>query len=319
MHRDVAPWTGYAMLFLCGLHWGGNAGAFMAWCAPGKPMRGLDWAVRVACGIGGAVAAGVFVRIFPQLFLPFYSEGIYSVFEYKTCIRALDSIHTIAPHVGLFLGFLAYEIMRRDWRAAGMMLTMGFGFAIPFAVGGYWHTCHDLPIKLGWWKNWEMSIGLGGGLALGLAFWLFNRPGGKPQFKLGPKSEAFFLSGFPVWLPTYNVLSGLYSGLWELHGARPTTFGHLIVLVLSALPFIFIWWRRKTGLPDVAHRFQLSFRGMLLFQALIIVSGFLVSIPMAWQLANIVLVSLYVGYVGISLILGWLLTVEATPQRKCKG
>jgi len=21
--RDIAPWTGYAMLFLCGLHWGG--------------------------------------------------------------------------------------------------------------------------------------------------------------------------------------------------------------------------------------------------------------------------------------------------------
>ena len=27
--REIAPWTGYAMLFLCGIHWGGVAGSFI--------------------------------------------------------------------------------------------------------------------------------------------------------------------------------------------------------------------------------------------------------------------------------------------------
>lgn len=48
--------------------------------------------------------------------------------------------------------------------------------AAPFTVGGYWHTFEGPALELPWWKNWEMSIGLGGGLAFGLAFYLFNRP-----------------------------------------------------------------------------------------------------------------------------------------------
>ena len=31
MERAVPAWTGYAMLFACGFHWGGNTGCFMAW------------------------------------------------------------------------------------------------------------------------------------------------------------------------------------------------------------------------------------------------------------------------------------------------
>ena len=133
--RDVPAWTGYAMLFVCGFHWGGNAGCFMAWCAPTRRVTGRDWAIRISCGIAGAVAAAVFVRVFPQLFLPYYAEGLYDVDEYKTCQRALGSIRNIAPHVGLVLGFLAYELARGDRRAVGMILTMALGFAIPFTVG----------------------------------------------------------------------------------------------------------------------------------------------------------------------------------------
>ena len=32
--REIGQWTGFLALFICGLHWGGLAGAFMAWCAP---------------------------------------------------------------------------------------------------------------------------------------------------------------------------------------------------------------------------------------------------------------------------------------------
>ena len=55
--RPVSVWTGYGMLFLCGLHWGGNAGCFMAWCAPRRPLRWYDWAMRIGCGVAGAAAA----------------------------------------------------------------------------------------------------------------------------------------------------------------------------------------------------------------------------------------------------------------------
>lgn len=53
---------------------------------------------------------------------------------------------------------------------------MAHGFAIPFALGGYWHTMGSISTEINWWKNWEMTIGLGGGAAWGLAFLWFNVP-----------------------------------------------------------------------------------------------------------------------------------------------
>ena len=214
--RDVGAWTGYAMLFVCGLHWGGIPGAFLAWCAPRKPVRWQGWAGRIGGGIAGAVAAGVIVRVFPQWFLPFYNEGIYQLPENATCIRAAGSIRNIAPHVGLFLGFLAFEIGRRDWRAVGIMLVMALGFAIPFSVGGYWHTMNDSALQISWWKNWEMSIGLGGGLAFGLAFYLFNRPEDVAPRPV-TSTERIAGAGIPLAIGLAQILMGGYEGFRSLH------------------------------------------------------------------------------------------------------
>ena len=307
--RDVPAWTGYAMLFVCGLHWGGNAGCLMAWCAPSKPVRALDWLLRIALGIGGAIAAAQFVRACPQLFLPFYHEGIYDIPEYKTCVRALDSLHTIAPHVGLFLGFLAYEILRGDRRAVGMILTVALGFAIPFTVGGYWQTFNDSALKIGWWKNWEMTIGLGGGLSLGLAFWLFNKPAEGNRASLASWSRAFFRSGFPLVFPSMIVVLGAYDGWCKLHEIEvgPTRF--LVILAMGGIAMIVAWiWRMRH--QDAIHKdaeYCVPFPAIGAFLAMIVVAGWVVSIPAEWRLANVVLAVLYTLYIGVSLVLAALL------------
>lgn len=307
--REVGAWTGYAMLFVCGLHWGGNTGCFMAWCAPGRPVRGRDWLLRIACGVAGAVAAGIVVRVFPQLFLPFYGEGLYQVEANATCQRAVGSIHNIAWHVGLFLGFLGYEIGRRDWRAVGMILVLALGFAIPFAVGGAWHTMHGSELKIGWWKNWEMTIGLGGGLAFGLAFFLFNRPAAASRPALGAKSRAFFASYFPFWLPALIVCFSVYDGLSNLHGFERTAAGHIIILVLlTAVVGATAWRRIQQTKGQQNARFRLPFPEILAFQALIIAAGYLTSIPGdELRLANKVLLVLYTIYIGCSCALAFLL------------
>ena len=168
--RPVSPLTGFAMMFICGLHWGGITGAFMAWCAPQQPATKETWALRIGAGIAGAVIAYLIADKVPQLFLPFYSEGIYNEAN-RDCVRAAGSIKNVLPHVGLYIGFLVAECIRKDWRAVKVMLIMGLGFATAFTLGAFWHRGNgDLP----WWKFWEMSIGLGGGLSFGLVFYLFN-------------------------------------------------------------------------------------------------------------------------------------------------
>lgn len=300
--RPVGAWTGYAMLFLCGIHWGGNTGCFMAWCAPKRALRKVDWAIRIGCGLAGAIGAALFVRAYPQLFLPFYNEGIYSVKEYATCQRALTSIRTIAPHVGLILGFLAYEIARGDWRAAAVILTMAIGFAIPFSAGGYWQTFQDSPLKISWWKNWEMSIGLGGGLAFGLAFWWFNKPGTTAPAPLGRTAQAFFRSGFPLWLPFFNVLQGAYDGYCQIYSLEPTKVGYVLLVAASVAPFFAAWYsRKKMATTDESYR--LPVWAVIAFQSVIVAAGILVSIPREWQLENMFLACAYAIYLGVSLVL----------------
>ncbi len=315
--RAVAPWTGYWMLFFCGLHWGGLAGAFMAWCAPKRPLGWGAWAARIAAGIGGAFAASCLVRMSPQSFLPFYSEGLYEIAGNKTCIRALDSIRNIAPHVGMFLGFLCFEVFRRDWRAAALMLVMAFGFAIPFTVGGYWHTFQDSALKLPWWKNWEMSIGLGGGLAFGLAFFLFNRPDTKAASRRVTRNEHIWGICFPLLFGCGAVVNGAFEGFSRLHGINWPAPMDTIVSAACLVPatLLLLWWialARCHGTAEQAAPMPTwSLVGVL---ALIWFVGYAISFPPEMHLANAYLLALYTACLTVSLGLVGVLRIRQARQ-----
>ncbi len=301
--RAIAPWTGYAMLFLCGLHWGGITGAFMAWCAPHRPVPRKGWIVRILLGITGAIAAGMIVYHLPQWFLPFYGEGLYDVMENRTCIRAMGSIQNIAPHLGLFLGFLVFEIGRRDWRAVGMMTVMSLGFAVPFTVGGYWHTMQGSALQIDWWKNWEMSIGLGGGLSFGLAFLLFNRPESKaPPREISPM-EKILGGAVPLSLAGCSIVMNACKGFVDIHALNVPTWEGRVASIFCALLFVLllVYWsfRIRQG-TDAGRISTFAFVAVLV---LIILAGYLVSIPFPLRLANKVLLTCYTVSVGVSLIL----------------
>lgn len=314
--RPVAPWTGYLMLFFCGLHWGGLPGAFMAWCAPRRPLHRKDWIGRIAAGLGGAIAAGVIVRVFPQVFLPFYEEGLYQAAENKTCIRALGSIRNIAPHVGAFAGFLAFEACRRDGRAVALMLVMALGFAIPFTIGGYWHTFYGSAWPLPWWKNWEMTIGLGGGLAFGLAFYLFNRPQSHAPPQPLTAKERIWGAAFPLWIGCGTVLGGAYDGFRKLHEFDWPLSVRIAVTLGYFLPAtaILAWWAiytRKNIMPGKTGATPPPIPAWTLVGVLILIgaAGYLTSIPPEIHLANAYLLTLYTVYLGLSL--GLILIIRA--------
>ena len=305
--REVGAWTGYAMLFVCGIHWGGMAGAFLAWCAPRKPLGRNGWFARIAAGIAGAIAAYWIAFSFPQWFLPFYNEGIYQIDANKTCIRAAGSLLNISPHLGLFLGFLAFEIARRDWRAAGVMLVMALGFAIPFSLGGYWHTLNDLPLQLSWWKNWEMTIGLGGGLAFGIAFYLFNRPQLLAPRPVTP-TERIAGALIPITLALAEIILGAYEGFTRLHKLPWPELPDLSpIIVLAGIGLVALTSIARTRQPNGNATQPVANPILFAIIALIIAVGFLISIPTTFRLANTVLLTLYAAYILISAILAVIL------------
>ncbi len=294
--REVGAWTGYLALLLCGLHWGGNAGAFLAWCAPKRPLGLSGWVGRIGAGVAGLIAAAVIVRVFPQWFLPFYQEGLYEVEEYATCQRAVGSLRNIAPHVGLFLGFLAFEIYRRDWRAVAVMGILSLGFAISFAVGGYWHTFHGSALALGWWKNWEMSVGLGGGIAYGLVFWLFNTPALSEARPLPRFRERFWGAAFPLWLVTGSIVANVWQGLINLHGFEWSTTHRIVVTLIYLAPFtaLLAQWLRKGAAKLPAWMPP----NVLL---LILLAGYIVSLPPTLSMKQYVLLLVYTICVAVSI------------------
>jgi len=247
--------------------------------------------------------AGYAVRLVPDCFLPFYEEGLYAVAENGTCIRALHSVQTIALHSGLFLGFLAFELWRRDWRAVGMMLVLALGFAIPFTVGGYWHTLNESGLQIDWWKNWEMSIGLGGGLAFGLAFRLFNRPLPGITSPAVSSKEMLFGGGLPLWLVSVVTVAGACNGFSNIHGLEGTVCNGVPLCLVFLLPagLGFAWWiyreLRKNGNAIIPA----SLLATTLI--LIILAGYLVSTPLPLQPAHKVLLMAYTFYISMSLLL----------------
>jgi len=312
--RQIAPWTGYVMLFLCGIHWGGVTGAFLSWCAAEKHLGWIGWLLRIASGLAGAVLAILAVRWFPQWFLPFYSEGYYQIEEYATSTRAMRSAPNVMSHVGLFLGFLVFEIARRDWRAVKLMLVMSLGFAIPFAVGGYWHTVHKISsLPIDWWKNWEMTIGAGGGLAFGLAFSMFNRPDEGAPLRATTRLERIFGIGLTMWLAVGVVVLGAYEGFIRIHqledsleATRDFAFWGYVVIATS----VGLFWIYRTRVMDDKRLAKVGPVPMAILATVIgtiILAGYVTSVPSNMTFANQLLLTLYSVYIGTSGILLWLL------------
>ncbi len=308
--REIAPWTGYAMLFVCGIHWGGVTGAFMAWAAPKPAMSWTLWIPRILAGVVGWYVGSQLVNWIPQFILPYYGEGYYEMQEYATSQRVLRSAPNVLSHVGLFVGFLLFEVARRDWRAVKIMLVMSLGFAIPFMVGGYWQTMHGSELAIDWWKNWEMTIGLGGGLAFGLAFYLFN---GSDLEVPRPvtKQERLVGVGLILWLAVGTVLLGAYEGFINLHdlkesleSTRPTAA--VAYYLLGGIAFA-LWIARTVRLPesDLAdrHATPLPLLAVPIVLGCIVVAGYLTSVPSDWGLNNKVLVTLYTLYISASIAL----------------
>jgi hypothetical protein len=305
--REIAPWTGYLALFFCGLHWGGNAGAFLAWCAPRIPATWRTWVGRIAAAILGAVLAHCAVRLFPQFFFHFYAEGIYDNPDYATVQRTWGAIPNVAQHVGIFFGLMAFEAMRRDWRAVKVMSTVSLGFAFGLSAGGWWHTFHGTQPPIDWWKNWEMSSGMGGGLGLATAFILFNRPESGRLPRVACLAErawgggaTLLLAGWATWRGAYHGFVNHFPVEWP--GIYQRAYSHLFLFCALVALGIWVIRMRRAQAPPAEHRI-VPHAALWSAMALIIAAGYIVSLHPALTLANHVLFVAYTVCIAISALL----------------
>lgn len=171
---------GFLWLFIAGVPWAGLGACLLAWCGPRVPARARDWALRFAFGIGAAVLARTLFEKLPQVFLPLYDtlRPEYANLGANPNLRRLINDSGAAmTHLGLFLGFLAYEAVRKDWKNALLISAVGLVNGVGWAALQNWKWAPRVwpEAHFNWWRCWESSAGISIGLAYGLAYFLVNQ------------------------------------------------------------------------------------------------------------------------------------------------
>jgi hypothetical protein len=171
---------GFVWLFIAGVPWAGLGACMLAWCGSRRPLRAWEWTFRIACGVGMALAARMVFDSYPTVFLPLYDamKSQYADFETNPNLRRLIGDNRAAiTHLGLYLGFLAFEIARRDWKNVQLILTVGLLNGVGWSVAQNWKWAPRLwpGVNFNWWRCWESSGGISIGVAYGIAYYLVNR------------------------------------------------------------------------------------------------------------------------------------------------
>jgi hypothetical protein len=172
---------GFVWMFIAGVPWAGMGACLIAWCASGQRNSPLLWVLRLACGFGAAyVLSEVIYRHFPQVFLPFY-DTLYDRYQdldgnpnLKKLVR--DNREAMIQ-MGLYLGFLFFEIVRRDWKNVLLIVTVGLlnGIAWSLLQNWMWAERWWPDAHFNFWRCWESSGGITIGLAYGVAYYFVNR------------------------------------------------------------------------------------------------------------------------------------------------
>jgi hypothetical protein len=214
---------GFLWLFIAGVPWAGIGACMLAWCGSERRTRIWHWGLRIACGIGAALLARFLFDHLPEVFLPLYKtmKSQYHDFGANPNLRRLinDSRSAII-HLGLYLGFLLYEVVRRDWKNVKLILTVGLVSGMGWSLCQNWQWASRLwpTASFNWWRCWESSGGISIGIAYGLAYYLVNREISGEERALQHKKPI----GWQYDLETFLIYFGL---AWFLAGLFALTVG----------------------------------------------------------------------------------------------
>jgi len=200
---------GFIWLFMAGVPWAGLGACLLAWCGSGNPTRARDWVLRIGAGLAAGILARVLFDHLPQLFLPLYQSlsSQYADLGANPNLRRLINDNRAAmTHLGAYLGFLAYEAIRRERKNVTLILTVGVLNGIGWALCQNWKWASRLwpGANFNFWRCWESSGGISIGIAYGVAYYLVNRP--------QPDGALIASTGSPNW-ERFAGYAGLLFGL----------------------------------------------------------------------------------------------------------
>ena len=183
---------GFLWLFIAGVPWAGIGACMLAWTGARRKDRAtpariaFDWALRLGCGVGAVFLASHLFKSHPEIFLPLYKslKSQYSDLIANPNLKRLIGDNRLAVmHLGLYLGLLVAELLRRDWKNVTLIGTVGLLNGIGWALLQNWTWAKTVfpGVNFNFWRCWESSGGISIGTAYGVAYWLVNRPDTRPD------------------------------------------------------------------------------------------------------------------------------------------
>jgi hypothetical protein len=281
---------GFLWLFIAGVPWAGLGACALAWCGSHRRTSWWQWVLRIGCGAAGLVLARfVLFETFPQVFLPLYSslaERYRDLGANPNLGRLINDNREAITHLGVYLGFLGFEIGRKDWRNVTLILTVGLLNGLGWAALQNWKWAPGVwpGVNFNWWRCWESSGGISIGIAYGVAYFLVNRRvSNEERAKLGdllknrrPNLERFGVylalvvglgmlikNGLKGWANIYIGHEDYWDGVfWDI--AWPLMVLWMVVIVIRI---------RKTMLPPLYPRDVFPHAVLLMWVVLITQNG----------------------------------------------
>jgi hypothetical protein len=223
---------GFLWQFLSGVPWAGLGACLVAWCGSRRETRVWHWMLRIACGLGGGAAARSLFDHYPQCFLPLYSSleaRYHDPVDNPSLQRLINDCGAAITHLGCYLGFLLFEVIRADWKNVVLILSVGVVNGTGWAALQNWKWAPGVwkDANFNWWRCWESSAGISIGLAYGIAYFLVNR-------KMSEEERSAIASRSAIAGPNFEWLL-IFSGL---------------VAVLSVFVDRLVGWRGSIGAGD---------------------------------------------------------------------
>jgi hypothetical protein len=227
---------GFIWLFIAGVPWAGLGACALAWCGSLHATRVWHWILRIAFGVCCAWLARYIFDNNHAFFLPLYDtlgpryeaaivEGR-RLSKDPNLARLVGDCGSALNHLGYYLGFLLFEFLRRDWKNVVLILTVGMVNGAGWALCQNWKWAVEIwgTDAFNFWRCWESSAGLSIGLALGVAYFLVNRPMSDRERAIVATRQAVSGPSFE-WLLIYGGLAWFLSLylVGELAGERNIT------------------------------------------------------------------------------------------------
>ncbi|MHA1343005.1 MAG: hypothetical protein ACTSQG_03405 [Promethearchaeota archaeon] len=172
---DINPLIGYIWLMICGVAWGGVAGIFLGWVLS-EQVSLKQWIIRIFVPLIFVGVSVLIIIYLPSLVFPYYSKELYTELNCPDCSRTYSTNLLNFIVFMWWIGALIAGIIEKNKKMVIYGTVMGVGFGIVFSLSAIWTLGYIwAPNYIDWWKMWELTIGLGGGIIIALVLYLAQK------------------------------------------------------------------------------------------------------------------------------------------------